>query len=436
MPRNELVEQAIDQRRELLRVKIGRNRVFRDVNNSKRRYRIYKGGAGSGKSMDIAIGYILKLSDLTYKGSNLLCIRKVNASNRDSTFAELKKAAHNIFGDRVDDIWKMPEGRNSSMFLENTITGAQIIFRGCNNSDDIEKIKSVTFEKGTLTDIWIEEATEITENDFDILDDRLRGKIKIPNYYQITLSFNPVPSWIKKRFFDMPDENAFISETTYLDNRFLDEGYHKRMEERRKRDPEGFRIYGAGQWGQFGGVIFTNWEIREFDPQAFNSRSYGQDFGFNHTNAILDLGFKDGDVYICRELCKTELDTSEIINEAKNQGWDKRVEMWCDSAEPDRIKMWRTAGFNAKPVSKERNSIRGQIDWLKGIIAKDKVEPRKIYIHPSCTQTIKEIQQYRWKRDEKEGVYLDEPVDFFDDCMAALRYGIERLRKPMGRVGF
>ena len=68
-----------------------------------------------------------------------------------------------------------------------------------------------------------------------------------------------------------------------MDNRFIDDAYALRMEERRKRDPEGFRIYGEGQWGQFGGVIFTNWEIADFDTQAFNVRTYGQDPDYNHT---------------------------------------------------------------------------------------------------------------------------------------------------------
>lgn len=415
---------------------IQRNKIFRDISRSTARYRIWKGGAGSGKSTDIAIGKIKKLSDPRYKGSNLLCVRKVNASNRDSTFAELKKAAKKIYGENCDRVWQFPDGRSASLYAKNLVTGAEVLFRGCYNQDDIEKIKSVTFENGNLTDIWIEEATEIEEKDFEILDDRLRGILRNGLFYQMDLSFNPVPSWIKKRFFDIPDDNAFICESTYLDNRFIDDAYKRRMDERKRRDPDGYRIYGAGQWGQLGGLIFSNWEVRDFDTNLFNVRSYGQDFGFNHANVLLDLAFKDDNIYICRELTRTEIDTNEIIKDAIINGWSKSVEMWCDSAEPDRIKMWRTAGFNAKPVSKEKNSIKGQIDWIKGIMSKDKVLNRKIFIHPSCVNTIKEIQQYRWKRDEKEGVYLDEPVDFFDDHMAALRYGIERLRKPQGYCGF
>ena len=43
--------------------------------------------------------------------------------------------------------------------------------------------------------------------------------------------------------------------------------------------------------------------------------------------------------------------------------------------------------------------------------------------------TIKELQQWKWKRDERTGEYLDEPVPYQDDAMAALRYGVERWRK-------
>lgn len=411
-------------------VVIPRNKVFRDISRSTARYRVYKGGAGSGKSTDIAIDKIKKLSDPRFKGCNLLCVRKVNASNRDSTFAELKKAARRIFGDMVDRVWQFPDGRSSSMYAKCLVTGAEVLFRGCYNQDDIEKIKSVTFEKGNLTDIWIEEATEITENDFEILDDRLRGILRDGMFYQIDLSFNPVPSWIKKRFFDMPDKNAFICESTYKDNRFIDKAYSDRMEERRIRDPEGYRIYGAGQWGQLGGLILSNFVVKDFAVSSFDFRSYGQDFGFNHKNALLDVGHKDGDVYICRELVCTQKDTAEIIQMATASGWLKNIEMWCDSAEPDRIQMWQKAGFRARGVEKEKGSVRGQIEYLKGIVSKSDVVNRTIYIHPSCRETISEIRQWRWNFDNKLNDYIDEPMSFNDDCMAALRYSIERNRKP------
>lgn len=415
-----------------------RNKVFREIANSKKRYCVYKGGAGSGKSSEIAIKLIKKLSDPANIGCNLLCVRKVEATNRDSTLAELKKAIKGIFGDYAKEVWRVPDSRTSSMYCKCLLTGAEIIFRGCNNADDIEKIKSITFENGKLTDIWIEEATEITEQDFEILDDRLRGILPDGMYYQANLSFNPVSatSWIKRRFFDFKDNDAEISESTYLDNRFVDEAYHVRMQKRKEIDPEGYKVYALGEWGSLGGVIFKNYEVKEFDKDRFNVRYYGMDFGFNHYTAIVDIGFKDNDIYVCRELYEREKDMAEIIQQMVAEGWLKNVELWCDSAEPDRIQMLQKAGFRSNPVKKGPNSIKAQIDWLKGVIDKDNVVKRKIYIHPDCVNLIREIQNYRWKLDTKSNTYLDEPIEFEDDAIAALRYSIERLRQPAMRYGF
>lgn len=423
---------------ETVRVSVPLNRVFRPVNESHARYCVLKGSAGSGKSTNVAIKLIKRLSDPSQRGRNLMCLRKVEATNRDSTLAELKKAIKLIFGARAEDVWQYPTSRSASMYCKCKVTGAEIIFRGCNNQEDIEKIKSVTFENGKLTDIWIEEATELRETDFDILDDRLRGILPPGLYYQMHLTFNPVSAthWIKRRFFDFDDKNCITSHSTYRDNRFIDEAYHRRMEKRRQLDPEGYRIYGLGEWGNLGGTILKNWDVIEFNTEQFSTRYYGQDFGYNHANAILDVGFKDDDLYICREMYEFEKDTGELIQQAINEGWSRRVEMFCDSAEPDRIKMWVKAGFNAKPVAKGSGSVKAQIDWLKGIISKDKVCSRKIHIHPSCVNTIKEIEQWRWKLDTKTNTYLDEPVDFQDDAMAALRYSIERCRRPLTRFSF
>ena len=150
-----------------------------------------------------------------------------------------------------------------------------------------------------------------------------------------------------------------------------------------------------------------------------------QDFGFNHANCIGEVGFKDGELYVCKEIYVFEKDTSEIIQEANKKEFQKHITMWCDSAEPDRIKMWQKAGYKARGVKKEQNSVKAQIDYLK---------QTKIHIHPSCVNVIKEIQQWKWKKDEKTNTYLDEPVNFFDDAMAMLRYAIEQERRAKPKL--
>lgn len=358
-------------------------------------------------------------------GRNLVCIRKSDITNRDSTYAELTGAIYRMFGDRYGRYWKI---NASPLSLECLVNGNQIIFRGVNDERQREKLKSITFKRGKLTDVWIEEATEITQQDFEIIDDRLRGALPEGQFYQIRCTFNPVSSqhWIKRVFFDIQDPNVLTHHSTYLHNRFIDNAYRQRMERRKLVDPDGYRIYGLGEWGEVGGLILTNYIIEEFDrsPDRFDYMVNAQDFGFNHANCIGEVGFRDGELYLCQELYVFGKDTDEIIQLAEGR-FQKRLTMYCDSAEPDRIRMWRKAGYRAVPVKKEPGSVRAQIDHLK---------QHKLHIHPSCVNTIKEIQQWKWRRDEKSGQYLDEPVNFFDDAMAMLRYSIEQERRGKVKI--
>lgn len=400
------------------KIQIQSNKAFSEVHRSKKRYIALKGSAGSGKSVDTAQQYLIRL--LKDKGRNLVCIRKSDVTNRDSTYAELTGAIYRL------GLEKYFECRLSPLQIR-CINGNMIIFRGVNDEKQREKLKSITFQKGKLTDVWIEEATELTQSDFEIIDDRLRGNLPKGQFYQIKMTFNPVNKnhWIKKQFFDRKDENTLTCHSSYLDNRFIDDAYKARMQRRKEVDPDGYRIYGLGDWGEIGGLVLKNWEAKEIsrDANDYDDVAIGQDFGFNHANAILQLAIKDDDIYILKEIYVYEKDTSEIIDIADKM--DLVGKMWCDSAEPDRIKTWKKAGYKAEGVTKEKTTGQKyqatQIDWLKR---------RKIYIHPSCVNTMREIEQWKWKRDEQSGKYLDEPVPFFDDAMAALRYGVEGWRKP------
>ena len=404
-----------------MNINVQMNPGFREVDRSEKRYIVMKGSAGSGKSVDTAQHYLLRL--MNDKGRNLVAMRKSDITNRDSTFAELTGALFRMFGDKYDRYWKV---NLSPLMLTFRNNGNQIIFRGMNDDRQREKLKSITFPRGKLTDVWLEEATEFTQADLEIIDDRLRGELPPGQFYQIRMTFNPVNKshWIKKKFFDYQDEDTFTHHSTYLGNRFIDEAYHRRMERRKIVDPEGYQIYGLGEWGEIGGLILHNWEVKDVSQNLndYDDIAIGQDFGFNHANAILLLGIKDDNIYIIDEIYEHEKDTSEIIQKAIVKAIPAKRQMWCDSAEPDRIKEWTKAGFRARGVDKggSKGSVNAQIDWLK---------QRYIYVHPHCVNTIKEMQQWKWKKDEKSGEYLDEPVPVMDDAMAALRYGIEGWRK-------
>lgn len=404
-----------------MEINVQLNASFREVNESKKRYIIMKGSAGSGKSVDTATNYILRL--MQDAGRNLLCVRKADITNRDSTFAELQGAIFRMFGDKWERYWTI---KQNPLLIECKSNSNQIIFRGVNDEKQREKLKSITFKRGKLTDVWIEEATEITQSDFEIIDDRLRGELPPGQFYQIKCTFNPVSAthWIKKVFFDVADDNVLTHSSNYLNNRFIDEAYKKRMERRKLVDPEGYRIYGLGEWGEVGGLILHNFIVEDFDtsPERFDYMVNSQDFGYNHANCILELGFRDSELYVCKEIYEYEKDTSELIALANQKNFNKKLMMYCDSAEPDRIKMWQKAGYTrARGVVKGARSVHAQIDYLKQI--------PKIHIHHSCVNTYKEASQWKWQLDQKTNTYLDEPVTFFDDAMACLRYGIEDTRR-------
>lgn len=410
-----------------MNITVSANPCFREVNESDLRYIVMKGSAGSGKSVNVAQDYILRL--MRDKGRNLVAMRKSDITNRDSTYAELTGAVYRMFGDKAEAYWQI---NKNPMQLTCKHNGNKIIFRGMNDDKQREKLKSITFQKGKLTDFWLEEATEFTQADFEIIDDRLRGELPPGQFYQIRMTFNPVNKshWIKKVFWDIPDKNVLCHHSTYLMNRFVDDAYRARMERRKIVDPEGYQIYGLGEWGEIGGLILHNWEIKEISDNLndYDDIAIGQDFGFNHANAILLLGIKDDNIYVLDEVYLHEKDTSEIIQEAIKHAIPTNRVMWCDSAEPDRIAMWQKAGFRrAVGVNKggSAGSVKAQIDWLK---------QRTIFVHPHCVNTIKEMQQWKWKKDERTGEYLDEPVPVMDDAMAALRYGVESWRKVQGTV--
>ena len=120
------------------------------------------------------------------------------------------------------------------------------------------------------------------------------------------------------------------------------------MERRRESDPDGYRVYALGEWGVGSeGLILPNYEVGTFSREDFSEVWYAQDFGFNHADCILETAQRDGDLYVLREIYVHGRDTSEIISLAEGEGFSKNAVMYCDSAEPDRIKTWRGTARSA-----------------------------------------------------------------------------------------
>lgn len=248
------------------------------------RYLIMYGGAGSGKSFFIDQRYIYKL--LCKDMCNLLVVRKTGKSNRDSTFALFKQV---ITKWRLRKYFKINE---SDLRIKCLLNDNEIVFAGL---DDVEKLKSITFSKGELTDIWIEEASEILESDFNQLDVRLRGK---GTKKQIVISFNPIDvnHWLKKRFFDKKQDNVTVFHSTYKDNKFLDEDYKKLLESYKDTDEYYYNVYCLGQWGVLGKTVFDAKKINErlqVIPKPIKTGYFTYDYNDNIEDKMQNIKWVD-----------------------------------------------------------------------------------------------------------------------------------------------
>lgn len=218
------------------------NEVYLPYLDNTDRYLLFYGGGSSGKSYFIGERYVYK--QVKPVKCNLLVVRQTADTNRRSTFPLLKQVI-NDWGLR--DHFQINE---SDMRMKCKLTGNEIAFAGL---DDVEKIKSITFENGELTDIWVEEATECLEADINQLKVRLRGG---KSKKQMVLSFNPIniQHWIKKHFID--SGLATVCFSTYKDNKFLTDDDRKALEDLKYTDEYTYDVYCLGKWGIVGKTVF------------------------------------------------------------------------------------------------------------------------------------------------------------------------------------
>ena len=389
---------------------------YKDFWNFKGRYRVCKGSRASKKSKTTALFFIYSM--MKYPGANLLVIRKVYRTLKDSCFTDLKWAINRL---QVNEYWDVKE---SPLEITYNPTGQKILFRGL---DDPLKVTSITVETGNLCWAWIEEAYEINkEQDFNMLDESIRGKIEEPLYKQITLTFNPWNErhWLKKRFFDVEDDNVMAKTTNYMCNEWLDESDKKLFEDMKKNNPRRYQVAGLGNWGIVEGLVYENWRELEFDwREILNKRQkakavFGLDFGYTNDPAAFFCGILDQEqkeIYVFDEMYQKRLQNTAIYRNIEKLGFKKEI-IVADSEEPKSIEHLRGLGlYRIKPSKKGKDSINAGIQFIQDF---------KIFIHPRCVNFLTEISNYSWDKD-KFGKAVNKPIDDFNHLMDAMRYALE-----------
>ena len=373
-----------------------------------KRYEIYYGGAGSGKSKFVSQKLVYKAMQSLRK---ILVLRKVNRTTKNSTFQ--------ILQDTLSE-WKLlPYCKvNKTDFSIMLPNGSQFI---CIGLDDQEKLKSIV----GLTDAWLEEATEFTQNDFNQVDLRIRERVDAS---QIILSFNPVSkaNWCFLQFFkEDPTLDAFragcnIVHTNYLDNKFLPDEYIKSLLLLETTNPVFYKIYALGEFGSLDKLVYNNWQSIEFDyTQIKGKHCLGLDFGYTNDPTALTCSIVDDEnkrLYVYQTWGGTGYLNDQIAKKLIELGYGRST-IIADSAEAKSIDEIKLAGVRRiLPATKGPGSI------LQGI---QRVQQYEIIVHPSCTELIEELQNYSWTKDKATNEYINKPVDKFNHYLDALRYSLQ-----------
>lgn len=397
-------------KKEKLRPKFFNEWVLDNINDYSHRYNVFYGGGGSGKSYGACQKIVLKAK---FNKRRVLVVRKVATTLRHSIYMLMKNvlaASGTEFKENKTDM---------TLTLEN---GSVFLFKGM---DDPEKIKSIA----DITDIVIEEASEITIDDFTQLDIRLRPaeEYECP---QIYLMFNPVSkaNWVYTHWFLNKIDNAQIIHSTYINNKFLTDDYRDTLQNLQKTNPAYYKIYCLGEFATLDKLVFPIIHKRIISSEETRGLKFfvGLDFGFINDPTAITYGFYDKEnrkLYITGEYFKQGMTNDEIAETIKSLGLSKEI-IIADSAEKKSIEEIKRAGVNRiKAADKGPDSIMHGIQWLL---------QNEIIVDERCTKLIEEFENYTWEKDKKTGEYINKPIDSFNHGIDSLRYATEQFRKKGG----
>jgi phage terminase large subunit len=372
------------------------------------RYIFLQGSAGAGKSVVVGQLTIQEVLD----GLDYVWIRKIHATLRDSVYANLKNIATD---------WELEKDLEfqKSLLIETKshITNkGKVLFKGL---DDPEKIKSIV----SPDRIVVEEASEISFEDFLQLNTRLRGK---KNQKLICL-FNPISDqlWLKTKILDNPDwikenkDKMVWIKKTVLDNKFADKTYIDTLKSFKNTNERFYKIYFLNEWGSAQeGIIFENYKIIDND---FIPEVAGLDFGYNDPTALVYLKRVDKEgkptLQAKEMIYKSKLTANDLIQEFEDLQVPKDLKIIADSSRPEIIEALVNAGYWVVSCKKYSGSVYEGVVRLQGF-------DLEISSSPNLT---KELQNYYWKN--KKGEIMDTPEDGFDHGIDALRYGSEYYSK-------
>lgn len=380
-----------------MKLKIKSSPVYLKNINSAKKIKINRGGTRSTKSYSIC--QIIAVWLLTGRIGNRL--------DDKGTFSIVRKFLPSLRSSALRDFNEILEGTGLINLVEHNKSNLEYKFG--NRIVEFFSVDQETKLRGRKrTHLFVDEANEINKIEWQQLLFRTTG--------DIYLALNPSnPTHFIKteledvRQYEERDIDVIIS--SYKDNPFLEDSIIKEIELLEKTDPQLWRVYGNGEWGAIEGLIFKNFTPCE--ETIGEVIGYGLDFGYSiDPTALVEVRRSGGELYVKTLIYDRGLTNQDISSIMKDLKIDMYKPIIADSAEPKSIEeLYRDGWRNIQHAKKGRDSIRNGIDILK----------RYKINYPSGDKIGKEIETYKF-REDKNGGLLEDPVDFNNHSLDALRY--------------
>jgi phage terminase large subunit len=360
------------------------------------------------------------------------------------TFPALKKSVYPLIKEILDD-WgvQYTEHKTDKYFK---VHDNYLFYDAL---DDPEKIKSASY-----ADIWLEEATDFTEEDFKQLTIRL-DRSKDAGKTTLLLTFNPISAdhWLIKYMQTCDHRKVLVHHSTYRMNfRNLSPDFIEQLRSYEKLDPNFYRVYTLGQPGVIEGKVYNHFRFEDSDTWPWEKlyrslHMYGLDFGFNDQMALCEVWYYEKEFYIRELYYRSGTTTDDLAIWMHTHGISHSDMIYADSAEPDRILTLNTSRqirtkyfetgeevdvylprFNVFPAKKD---IKAGIDFIKS---------RVVHCSSDSLNIIKEYNNYKYKQ-RSDGSVIDEPVDAFNHLLDACRYScfsvnLQTNVKTSRKIGF
>lgn len=255
---------------------------------------------------------------------------------------------------------------------------------------------------------------------------RIVEQLEIRTADTIFYDYNPTADfWISDKVFMLPANEFKLIKSNYLDNDELPQAIANDLQLKASLDPNFKKVHVDVEFGILEGLILTDWGFCDLMPVT-DKQSHGLDFGFsNDPTTLMDIKINNGQLWVNELLYQTGMTNPDIVNFIKEEELQKKG-IIADSAEPKSIEEISRAGVIIKGAVKSPDSVRQGIDHMKRY---------RINITKRSINTIKEFRNYQWKKD-KNGVLQNEPIDYFNHSIDAIRYALQKFHAPVGRAKF